>query len=92
MRRIARIVAPISRGNNGNRRGSIPKGRCEIDDGPHGTGPYIVYWKEGDQIVSSELTLTEFVSYVDVEIQSWMNPRGRTHDPLFTRDQRWTKH
>ena len=92
MRRKARIVTLISRGSNSNRRGSIPKGCCEIDDGPHGTGPYIVYWNEGDQIASSELTLTEFISYVDVEIQPWTNLTGRTHDQLFTRDQRWTKH
>ena len=79
MRRKARIVTQISRGNNGNRRVSIPRGSCEIDDGPHGTGPYIVSWNEGAQIVSSELTLTELVSYVDVETEPWMNPSGRRH-------------
>ena len=59
---------------------SISKGRCEIVDGLHGTGPYIVYWNDGNQAVSSELTLTEFVSYVDVETQTRMKLRGRTHD------------
>jgi len=87
MRRKARIVMPISKRCNSNRRVSIPEGRCELDDGPHGTGPYIVSWNEGNRTVSSELTLMEFVSYVTCEIQPSTNLRVRAHDRLFTRDQ-----
>ena len=92
MRRKARIETSITRRTDSNRREAIPKGCCEIDDGPHGTGPYIVYWNEGNQIVSSELTLTEFVSYVSIELQPWTGLSCRTYDHLFARDQRWTKH
>ena len=73
MKRKARIVRLIPRSRESNRRVLIPKGRCELDDGPHGTGPYRVYWSEGDHTESSELTLTEYVSYVDVEVQPFMN-------------------
>jgi hypothetical protein len=92
MRRRARIVTLITRRTDSNRRISIPKGCCEIDDGPHGIGPYIVYWNDGDKIVSSELTLTEFVSYVSVETQPWTDLSAGKRDQLFARGQRWTKH
>lgn len=92
MRRKAKIATPIARRMDNSCRMSIPKGPCEIDAGPHGTGPYIVYWNEGGRIVSSELTLTEFVSYVYVEVQPWTNLSGRTHDQMFARDRPWTNH
>ncbi len=92
MRRKARIVTLIPRRSESNRQVSIPKGCCELDDGPHGTGPYMVYWRQGEHTVSFELTLTEFVSYVDVEVQPWPSVRAMRHDQPFTRDQRWNKH
>lgn len=92
MRKTARIVKPISRSSESNRRASIPKGRCELDDGPHGSGPYVIYWMEGDRPESFELTLTEYVSYVSVEVQPLLGVQSRRRDQLFTRDQRWNKH
>ena len=92
MRKKARIVRPIARSSVSNRRVSIPKGRCELDDGPHGTGPYIIYWRERDRTESSELTLAEYVSYVDVEVQILPGVPGRRRGQLFTQDQSWNKH
>lgn len=92
MRKTAWIVKLISRNNESNRRVSIPKGRCELDDGPHGTGPYMIYWREGDHTESSELTLSEYVSYVAVRVEPLPGGRGRSRDQLFTRGQGWDKH
>ena len=76
MRNEARIVTSISKTLRSSQKVSIPKGDCEFDDGAHGTGPYTVYWKKNDQVCSCELTLSEFVTYVDIKTQSQTFMRG----------------
>ncbi len=60
MRKKARIVGLISRLNEKKQRVRIPKGECEIDEGPDGIGPYVLYWKEDGRELGAELTLVEF--------------------------------
>ena len=87
MRRKARIVMSISKRGSDKRRISIPEGRCELDDGPHGAGPYVVYWNHGGQTVKAELTLMEFVSCVACEVLPSANLGQETRDRLFARDR-----
>ena len=86
MRRTARILTPIAVTSEGSRRVSIPRGQCELDEGPHGTGPYMIYLKEGARAESFELTLTEYVSYVTVSAQPSTGASGRRRNQLFKRD------
>lgn len=85
MRNQARIVTAISKLIKSNQRAPIPKGSCELDDGVHGTGPYIIYWKKNDQVFNAELTLSEFVTYIDVRTRLWPSMRiGKNGHPKGT--------
>lgn len=75
MRKKARIVGLISRLNEKKQRVRIPKGECEIDEGPDGIGPYVLYWKEDGRELGAELTLVEFANHVGRELRIEGEPR-----------------